>query len=131
MRETENSLQLWFGAVGMLALVELLIRVEKVYVVAADPMTILSRPVVAVSLLISLLTVVVYLFVAIKLRDLIAVHPNVIRVVLVITIIYLALVVALLAVFAGAKGLFWPALELAAAVYLLFNVNRIVKELRE
>ncbi|HEX7964225.1 MAG TPA: hypothetical protein VF651_00795 [Gammaproteobacteria bacterium] len=132
MRETENSLQLWFGAVGMLTLVDLFLKVEKAYIASTNPMAILSRPPVAISLLISLAIVIAYLFVAIKFRDLIVTSPNAIRAVLIVSMVYLAIVVTLLAVFThSSRTLFWPGIELAATVYLLLNVNRIVKELRE
>lgn len=132
MRETENSLQLWFGFVGMVVLVGTLLDVEKVYVIAKDPFAIFSSPSVTIGLIISLITVVAYLYVAIRLRDLIVVNPNVIRAVLIAAMLYFGVVVTLLIVFTrSTKGVFWPGLEIIFNVYLLFNVNRLVRELKE
>lgn len=132
MRETEHSLSLWFGAVGMITLVDMLIKIEKIYVIANDPLAIFSRPSVVVSLLISLVVVVVYLFMAIKLRDLIVTGPNFIKAVLIVAMLYLAVTGALLVILIPkAPGLFWVGLEFIIDVYLLFNVNRIVRELKE
>ena len=132
MKETENSLQLWFGAVGMMTLVDMLLRIEKVYVIASDPFAILSRPPVMISLLISLAIVVAYLYVAIRFRDLIVAAPNAIKSVLIVSMLYLGVFGALLAVLShSTQGLFWPGLEFAATIYLLINVNHVVRELRE
>ena len=132
MRETENSLRLWFGFVGMCALVSLLLEIEKVYVIAKDPLAIFSTPAVELSVLVSFITVVAYLYVAIKLRDLIVVRPIVIRAVLIVSLLYQGIFGAALVVLTHSPKVgFWPGLNFVVVVYLLFNVNRVARELKE
>ena len=132
MKETDHSLRLYFGFIGMLGILDTFLRVEKIYVASANVSAILTNPIVVTSIVFSLFVGVTYLFLAITLRTLLVTNPNVVRGVIIASL--LLAFIGLASSFLSTSPLSHLAsfmVELAIGIYLLANVNRLVREQRE
>lgn len=132
MRETDHSMSLYFGLIGMIGLVSLFLQTESVFVKSANISVIFSNPGVLTYIFFNLFLAVTYLTLAFRLRAWLVTNPNIVRGIVVASMI-LASLNFLVRAIVGAQ--FVPPIslivELGIGIYLLLNVNRLVRELNE
>lgn len=132
MKETPHSLKLYFGLLGMILFLKIFLLIESIYVKAKDPAAVFSNPGVVAAILTALVFACAYLYIAITLKDLLVVRPNVIRVVITVDLVSTTLLFARnLQKQVSSIDMTWFAVEVLICVYLLINVNRLVREQRE
>jgi len=129
MKETDHSLSLYFGFIGIVAIVMLLLKIEATYVNVARPAEIFTNPVVLGVVVFNLFVGITYLFLAIRLKTLLVTSPNVIKGVIIASMILAALsFLAGLLVTHGSSGLGSFLIETLIGVYLFTNVKRLAQE---
>jgi hypothetical protein len=129
MKETDHSLSLYFGFIGAVAIVALLLQMEGAYVRNPNPLAIFTNPVVLAYIIFNLFVGATYLFLAIRLKTLLVTNPKIVKGVIIASMVLAAL--SFLAGLLGARAAVGAGsflVEMLIGVYLLVNVNRLAQE---